>query len=344
MNVVLLIIEVTILIGFSAVCSGLNIALMSLDISDLKRKAKLGNHAAKRVYLLRKNSHLSLAAILLTNVAAVSATSLVLESFVGGIIAGAISTLLIVIFGEIMPQALFSRHALIFCARFAPALHTMIFLTYPVSKPLQYLLDRLFGEETTELQSRHELGIMISEHLVDGSSELDEDEVEIIRGALQLSEKRVRDIMTPMRNVFWLTPNDVIDDRKIDEIKTKGFSRIPVFNKQHNNCYGLLLIKDLLDIDFDTERVAIDDLTLYPVQLVGSMTALDTMFRKFITGGAHLIPVEKDDRIVGVVTIEDLLEEIVGHEIEDETDRHRAKKVQSKKAKKRFGRKKTAKY
>jgi CBS domain containing-hemolysin-like protein len=57
------------------------------------------------------------------------------------------------------------------------------------------------------------------------------------------------------------------------------------------------------------------------VQLVGSMTALDTLFRKFIGGGAHLIPVEKDDRIVGIVTIEDLLEEIVGHEIEDETDR-----------------------
>ena len=69
----------------------------------------------------------------------------------------------------------------------------------------------------------------------------------------------------------------------------------------------------------------VQDLTLYPVQVVGSMTALDTLFRKFIAGGTHLIPVEKDDHIIGVVTIEDLLEEIVGHEIEDETDR--AKRV-----------------
>jgi CBS domain containing-hemolysin-like protein len=64
-------------------------------------------------------------------------------------------------------------------------------------------------------------------------------------------------------------------------------------------------------------------MTLYPAQLVGSMTALDTMFRKFINGGTHLIPIEKEDRIVGIATIEDLLEEIVNHEIEDETDRQR---------------------
>jgi CBS domain containing-hemolysin-like protein len=56
---------------------------------------------------------------------------------------------------------------------------------------------------------------------------------------------------------------------------------------------------------------------------VGSMTALDTMFRRFINAGTHLIPIEKDDQIVGIVTIEDLLEEIVGREIEDETDRQK---------------------
>jgi CBS domain containing-hemolysin-like protein len=80
-------------------------------------------------------------------------------------------------------------------------------------------------------------------------------------------------------------------------------------------------MKDLVDINFDDEPQLVRELPLYTTQVVGSMTALDTMFRKFITGGSHLIPVEKDDKIVGIVTIEDLLEEIVGHEIEDETDR-----------------------
>ncbi|MEK7153412.1 MAG: CBS domain-containing protein, partial [Patescibacteria group bacterium] len=144
-----------------------------------------------------------------------------------------------------------------------------------------------------------------------------------IRGALQLSEKRARDITTPMRNVFWLTADAEINSTAIDEIKTRGWSRIPVFNKQRTTCFGLLLMKDLVDLDFDNDPVLVRELPLYPTQVVGSMTALDTLFRKFITGGSHLIPVERDGKIVGIVTIEDLLEEIVGHEIEDETDRAR---------------------
>lgn len=323
MNIVLIILIVIVLIGFSAICSGLNVALMSLDIHDLQRKAKLGNLNAKRVLPLRHNTHLTLAAILITNVAAVSATSLVLESVVYGIFAGAIATLATVIFGEILPQAIFNRHALAYTARFRWAMYIMITVTFPVSKPLQLLLDTLFKKEPMHLQSRRELGIMISEHLGHEESELDEDEVEIIRGALQLSEKKVRDIMMPIEKVFWLTPDTILTDAKIDEIKAAGRSRIPIFNRDRSQCYGVLLMKELVDVDFDERTYRVDDLTLHPVRLVGSKTALDTMLRKFIATSTHLIPVEKDERIVGIVTIEDIIEEIVGQEIEDETDRSR---------------------
>jgi metal transporter CNNM len=301
---------------------------MSLDVPDLRRKAKLGNRQAMRVLPLRRNAHLSLAAILLSNVAAVSATSLVLDHSLGnsdhaltGVLAGLMSTLLIVIFGEVFPQALFARSALAWCARLAPILKAMIGATYVVAKPLQLLLDKLFPRARAKLQTRNELGLLISEHLANESSELDEDEVEIMRGALRLSEKRVRDIMTDIRHVYWLTPDTVLDEECLNEIKSRGFSRIPIFNKGLSRVYGVLLLKDLIDVDFDEQAYRIDDMTLHPVQLVGSMTALDTMFRKFIASGTHLIPVERDDEIVGIVTIEDLLEEIVGHEIEDETDR-----------------------
>jgi metal transporter CNNM len=313
-------ITVICLIGVSAMCSGLNIAFMSLDVTDLRRKAKLGNAHAKRVLPLRRRGHLVLAAILLTNVAAVSATSLVLEDEYNGLIAGVASTLLIVILGEILPQAYFTRSSLAFCSRLAPVLKLMVLITYPVSKPIQLLLDKLFSGETRKLESRHELGVMISEHVGAAESELDDDEVEIIKGALQLSEKRIRDIMTPINRVYWLTPDTVLSDRIIDELKTGGFSRIPIFNRRKTQCYGILLVKELVDIDFDERPYRVDDMPLHPSQLVGSMTALDTMFRKFIAAKTHLIPVEKDDEIVGIITIEDLIEEIVGHEIEDETD------------------------
>lgn len=294
---------------------------MSLNLKELQRKAKLGQTHAKQVLPFRQNTHLSLAAILLTNVAAVSATSLVLESIFYGLIAGILATLLTVIFGEILPQALFSQRALAYCARLRYVMRFMIIMTYPVSKPLQIMLDHLFSGENAHLQSRHELGMMITEHLGHEESELDDDEVEIIRGALQLSEKRVRDIMRPIKEVFWLTPTTVLTDQKIDEIKSVGRSRIPIFNKDRTQCYGVLLMKELVDIDFDEKKYRVDDLNLHPVRLIGCMTALDTMLRKFISTGTHLIPVEKDSRIVGIVTIEDLIEEIVGHEIEDETDR-----------------------
>lgn len=324
MDILFLILGVFALVGFAAICSGLNVAFMSLNLADLKRKAKLENIYAQRLYPMRRNAHLTLAAILLTNVAAASATPLVLDTAVNGIVAGIISTLLLVIFAEITPQALFARHALEYCGRLTWLLHLMIFITYPIAKPLQLLLDKLFGSERNELHTRHELGLLITEHLGDDASELDEDEVEIIRGALKLSEKRVAEIMTPIRNVYWMSPDTAINADAMAEIKNHSWSRIPVFNKQLSTCFGLILMKDLIDVKPD-QNLSADDLDLYPSQVVGSMTALDTLFRKFISGGTHLIPVEKDDQIVGIVTIEDLLEEIVGHEIEDETDRSRRK-------------------
>lgn len=320
MSIELTIFIVIILTGLSAMCSGLNVSLMSLSTADLRRKAKVGSKQAKQVLPLRESAHLTLAAILLTNVAAVSATSLVLESAFAGLIAGLVTTLIMVIFGEILPQAYFSRSALKFCALLTPVMRIMIVITYPVSKPLQLLLDKLFQQPEATLHSRQELGIIVAEHIGHEQSELDEDEVEIIRGALQLSEKRVGDIMTSIEHVFWLTPETELTPAIIGKIKEVGRSRIPVFNKKLTRCHGILLMKDLVDIDFEEKAYLIGDMNLYPVQMVGSRTALDTMLRKFITSHTHLIPIVKDDKVVGVITIEDLIEEIVGQEIEDETD------------------------
>ncbi len=317
---------VIVLLAMSAVCSGLNVALMALEPADLRRKARLGNKQAKQVLPLRQNSHLSLASILLTNVAVISVTSLVLEHRFNGVIAGISSTLLIVVFGEIFPQAIFLKRALEVTAFLSPVLKVMVIVTYPVAKPLQMLLDKLVGHDPGKLHSRHELGMIISEHSGKKGSELDEDEVEIIKGALKLSETHVSDVMTPISQVYRLKPDAVIDAAKIDEIKAQNYSRIPVFDKKEAKPYGVLLMKDLVDIDFDEQSYEVRDLLHHPLKVVGSRMALDTMFRKFIAARSHLMLVEKNDRIAGIITIEDLFEALLGHEIEDEADGRRPKK------------------
>lgn len=312
--------QVAILVVFAAIFSGLNISLMSLSVTDLKRKTRLGNGMAKRVLPLRTNAHLSLASILFANVAVVSASSLLLEHHFNGWIAGIATTVLMVVFGEVLPQAIFVKSALRFTSFFAPLIRLVSIITYPLSKPLQLLLDKLIGEEPRTLHSRQELGLIIGEHQTSDDSELDDDEVEIIKSALQLSEKTVGEIMRPIKEVYWLPINATLDAKTVDEIKAQGYSRIPILSKDRADCFGVLLMKDMVDIDFDDNPVPITSFTLHRTKVVGSRTALDTMFRRFISLRSHLVPVEKDDRIVGIVTIEDLIEEILGHEIADETD------------------------
>ena len=311
---------VLILVLFSAICSGLNVSLMSLNIADLKRKKELGNIQASIVFPLRAKPHLSLASILLTNVAVISASSLVLSHRYSGLVAGVVSTLLIVVFGEILPQAYFLKNALFITALCAPILRTMIIVTYPIARPLAGMLDHFFGKEKGALHTRRELGLIISEHLGHKESELDEDEVEIIRGALKLSETQVSEIMTPIKNVFSLRENSVIDEGMIDKIKEESYSRIPILGINIDEPGGILLMKDLVDIDFDERSYEVNELPIHKLHVVGARTALDTMFRKFIAAHTHLMAIEKNDKIVGIVTIEDLLEEIIGHEIEDESD------------------------
>ncbi len=309
-----------VLIVVSAVCSGLNVALMSLDVRELRHKAQSGDKHARAALAIRKNTHLSLAAILLTNVAVISATSLVLSGFLNGIIAGLVSTLLIVVFGEILPQAFAVKHALAAVAFFSPFLKFITYVSYPLSKPLQWLLDRMVGEGAESLHTRRELGMIIADHHDERRSELDDDEVEIVQNALLLSEKRVSQIMTPIKQAVVLTTSQKLSERKVTALRRSGFSRIPIMNSRKTRTERFILLKDLIDVDFDGHSYALDDVKTRPMQSVGAQTALDTMFRTFTSAKTHIMAVEQRGKLVGIVTIEDLLEEIIGHEIQDETD------------------------
>lgn len=309
----------TLLILGSAICSGLNVALLSLDLQDVRRKAKLGDKKAKRAYKIRKKVHFYLAGILLTNVMFASAASVVLTDGLSGFTAVIVSTLLLVVFAEITPQAIAVSRAMRAVSLFYGPIRFVSYAAYPITKPLQLLLDTLVGKVGTTLHTRHELGLIISEHTGPGS-ELDDDEVEIVKHALQLSEKKVREIMTPVQHVYHLHDKSIIDPRAVDELKDQNWSRIPIFNETGTECHSFIMLKDLVDIDFDERSWPVSELPQHKAVTIGSMTALDTLFRKFIAAKRHMLIVERDDTIAGIVTIEDLLEEIIGHEIEDESD------------------------
>jgi metal transporter CNNM len=320
MDELLIVVSAGTLILLSAICSGLNVALLSLKLSDVKRKAQLGNKHAKRALPIRKKVHFYLSGILLANVAFASGASILLGSQLNGLYAVFLSTILLVIFAEIMPQAIAVNRALTAISIFSRPIRYVSLAAYPITRPLQLLLDRIVGKSNEKLHSRRELSLLISDHHGDLDSELDNDEVEIVQNALQLSEKRVHEIMTPIDKVYHLTVGDVIDGAKIDEMTEKNWSRIPIFNQEKTHCNNFILLKDLVDIDFDEDPRNLHEVTNHKAKAVGSMTALDTMFRKFIAAKSHMMVVTKDKKIVGIVTIEDLIEEIIGHEIVDETD------------------------
>ena len=141
---------IVILVIFSALFSGLILGLMGLDVYDVKRKMKDGNPYAKKIYPLRAKGNLLLSSLLLGNVFVNAVLSIFLGSIASGLMAGIVATGLIFIFGEIIPQAVISRYALVFGSKTAPIVRVLIFILYPIVYPLSLLLDKMLGKRTSK--------------------------------------------------------------------------------------------------------------------------------------------------------------------------------------------------
>jgi len=326
---------VIILILFSALFSGLTLGFFSLNKDDLKRKADLGGRRAKRIYQIRKNGNLLLATLLIGNVAVNSALAIFLGSIASGFIAGLIATFLIVVFGEIIPQAVFSRHALNFGSAFVPFVKAIRIIFFPITWPIAKILDLILGKEMPTVYSRHELMKIIEEHEDMPNSDLDRDEEKIIKGALSFSHKVARDIMTPKSEAFLLEVDDKLNQALINKIYKAGHSRIPVYEGNIDNIVGILFIKDLITADFRNNKVR--DFMDQELLFVDHMKPLDDLLNAFRRQKIHLaIVVNEYNNLAGVATIEDVIEEIIGAEIVDEFDKYEnLQKLAKQKARKR---------
>jgi len=313
---------VTILVLLSGAFSGLTLGFFSLNLTSLERKMNLGDKRAAKVYPVRKNGNLLLCTLLLGNVAVNSTMAIFLGNIATGLIAGIVSTALIVVFGEIIPQAIFSRFALRLGASTVWLVRAFIFLLFPIAYPLSWLLDKALGEELGTIWSKKEIEEIIKHHEDAEESEIDADEERIMLGALAFSDKLVESIATPKPMVFMLDEDQVIDQELIELIKEKGFSRIPIVSEEkEDDILGILFARDLLGLDLKAKKT-VKDFLRREVLFVKETMTLDDLLNHFLSQKRHMSCVFDEFGVfLGVVTLEDILEEILKREIIDEADK-----------------------
>ncbi len=304
------------LVVLSALFSGLTLGLMGLNVHDLKRKADLGDENAALIYPVRKQGNLLLTTLLLGNVAVNTVLAVLLADFASGLVASLVATSLIFLFGEIIPQAIISRYALTFGARMVPFVKTIRFILYPIVFPIALILDHFLSDEVPTVYSRNELIQIVAEHEDHPESTIDVDEERILHGALNFSHKTVSEIMTHVDQMFSLEISSEIDAKLCEEIKEQGFSRIPIFYKDKEQIVGVVHVRDLVGVQGGTlEDYKVDCMT------VNSGMKLDLLMNSMLRKHQHLAAVlDTVGDLVGIVTLEDVLEEVIGREILDEDD------------------------
>jgi len=310
------------LIVMSGLFSGLTIGLMGLSYTEVKRAADLGNKFAIPVLSLIKESNLLLVTLLLGNTAVNASLSIFLSGLVGpGLVAGITSTTLILIFGEILPASLLSKHALRIGSIMAPFVLILIKVTYIISKPITIILDKYVGVVSEIYLSRKELIHIIDSHESSNESDIDRLDKQTLKGTLLLSNKVVGDHMT--RGIFVIPEGTVITFDVLEEIRTKGFTRIPIMNKDHK-VTSILHSKDLLNYNLN-DRTKVEnvrsDKDQHRIFNVFTEAKLDNVLSHMIEHRLHIAIVKSFDTVVGVITMEDIIEELLLHEIEDEFDK-----------------------
>ena len=291
-----------------------------------------GYKRAKLALYLAEKYEFSIATILFSNnVVNVLASSLVaaialyLEEHNGMSYATTVSTIImtvvIIIFCEFLPKALAKRFNYRFAIDFAPIVRFFEFLffifVWPISKFFE-LIGKLFKKKSKEEDIIDEdvLNEMVDE--IEESGDLEENSAEIVRNAIDLNDIQAYEIMTPRVDVFAI---DVEDD--IEEIIKEGeifiHSRIPVYEDTVDNIIGILPIKAVARAIFNHEKIDVRSLMYKPLIIPRNHQILD-LLQEFKTTRIHIaVVMDEYGGTEGIVTMEDILEEIVG-EIFDETD------------------------
>ena len=283
---------------------------------------KMGNKDAEKVYPIRKKGNLLLCTLLLGNVAVNSAMAVFLGSIATGVAAGLISTSLIVIFGEIITQAAFSRHALTVGSKMAWFVRIIIVILYPVTYPISWILDKVLGEEIPTIWGKKELKEIIKQSEDSQLTSIDQDEERIMLGALEFSSKIVSEVMVPREDVFALKSDQIADRSTLEEIINSAFSKIPVTDSDYTRVAGLIAVKDLVGYSVSEGKKVSEFMTGDGYIVLNEKTKLDDAMNQFISSKTIFgIVTNQEDQFIGVLAMEDIIEQIMQIEILDEDDR-----------------------
>jgi metal transporter CNNM len=307
-----------VLLALSALFSGLTLGLMGLDVHTLRRKARLGNKQAVRIVPVREKGNQLLTTLLLGNVLVNSVLAIFLGSIASGLVATLLATALIFILGEIIPQAVISRHAMVAGAYAAPVVHLLMRLSWPITYPIGAMLDKVLGEELPTIYTRRELMEIVSEHENSKDSSIDTDEERIVHGALQFSQQKVKDVMTPASEVVSFRESRVLDTDTRMVLTDEGFSRYPVFADEEDQIVGILYAKDVLVAG---EKETVGSMCERKHLSVRPEDNLDKVLAHMLKRRLHMAIVKDElNTFLGVITLEDIIEEVIQQEILDEDD------------------------
>jgi len=322
-----------IFIGLAGLFAASEIALVNLTPSQIRRIVKQGTrHSRRLVFWERDPDKILITISIVTNLVTIAASATTVTIFVriiphisvdsAAVIATLVATLLLLIFGEITPKLLGKRHPVTVSIGIMPILLFLGKIINPFSKVILKLsrsILSLLGKESQEIfpleSHREEIKALLE--LVKKEGIVSERENKMLMSILRLEETKIRDIMVNRINMVGLEINTPYEE-VLEIVRKTGFSRIPVYEKDLEDIKGLLMAKDILSC-WDQKKFQLASL-MRPAKFIPEVITIDRALREFITTQTHLaIVVNEYGEVEGLVTLEDVIEEITG-EIQDEFD------------------------
>jgi len=316
------------LLGFSAFFSGAETALVALSRGRADSLGHEKRSGARALRTLKANPQRMLVAILIgNNIANISASALATViatrefGSAGPGVAIGLLTIVILVFGEITPKSLATRYSERISLVVAPVILGLVYLTAPIGKVFEHMTAVMSkaapGSGEDPLVTESELISMAGYGEEEGT--IEESEKQLIERAFAFSDLAVSDVMTPRHKVFRL-PEETSADRALHQLVDTPFSRIPLYRADPDEVTGILHVRDLLSVLMsENTKTQIGELARRPYFVPDRQTLTDTI--SALRQERHQLAVVVDEHGVmeGVVSLEDLLEELVG-EIYDESD------------------------